>query len=218
MSWYFDPESLSFNSPYRVHLILPANQKARMKNTCFRGAGIAKSGNFLQWSSAKELMRDSFIWHVLATKINEFLECNNHELNHSSKTLSCRITFVHPWPIGWQSTVSTDQRGLIDARNDLETFKPNNRTKAKRVKATAKDICAPITHEITFVIGIRNEFIDEDVESFKGVIYAIYPGPDIGNIQPKTSDGWYRDETFFDFEHPGDIEGDLGPFAPKLIT
>lgn len=193
----------------RFRLVLGREDRNRLKGTCFRGRGRPLAGNFMRWRSMREVLNDPYVWEDLQANCGEKL-ISEEVSDRSRQKFTARFTIVHPQPIGWTSATTDETYQLV--QDDLESFWPNRKTKALRVKSSV-DFCAPLTREVTFSIRFAQRG-----GTWIGFIKTIYPGEDIGRVyptNPKRTGPLMHGVVFFDWNHMGEIGEDWGKDAPE---
>lgn len=160
--------------------------KNRLRETCFRGTGMKKAGNFSRWNSAKELFRDKVVLEWFLGHIAEL--CYKVDVG----TYSCCLR-SYPGHVGWEST---DWLRKYDSE-DLEEFVLNRKSTGLRVKFDRVDLRAPKTCSLTIVFELKEEH-----RRPVAVIHSIYPGEDVGELVGNVTERESR--VFFDWDHPGE--------------
>ncbi|MFA6392253.1 MAG: hypothetical protein WCW66_05940 [Patescibacteria group bacterium] len=233
--WNFGPASLP-NLHNNFTLIIPRSQQERLATTCFRGKGRPLAGNFLFWESAGEMMSE--IGSMVATRCDVVMSeigsmvATQCDEEWCSQAFEARLTVQCDRVIGWQSTTTQSQEGVLQEK-ELEKFHLNRRTTAYRVKLEVGHhdmyqpaidpslgvpmirMLAPLTNQVTMAITFHWQ---SNEGRWKGFIQTIYPGEDIGRLRPTTRKGnFLRGVTFFGWNHPGEIDSDKIPDDVQLI-
>lgn len=167
----------------------PRKTEERLAGTCFRRLdGGGRSGNFFSVKSLPQLLR------LENSRVaRELVEAANAEIGEGFGTCSVQIDLDEP--VGWASTSPIANFG----EDELETFKPNRRSDAKRVIAGSSRR-APKTRSLTIVYELRRE--TREREQIAIVIHSAYPGEDIGELKDDVSAR--EGVAFFDWDHPGE--------------
>jgi DUF1680 family protein len=169
---------------------------------------LALAGNFLWWDTPRQMMEE--IWPMITRLCDQEITNNDHKRAEGFRT---RITIQCHRVIGWQSTTSQLQNEMM-RREDTEKFQLNHRTTALRVRSDS-DLEAPLTDLVTMVINFHWQ---PDPGYWKGFIQTVYPGEDVGRLRPNTRKGnFLKGITFFDWDHPGEIDSDRIPDDVRLI-
>jgi hypothetical protein len=167
---------------FLLTIIMRQHTKDRLANTCFRGTQVTCAGNFRLWHSANELF-DSWILKELADYVSEHI--SEYPGTH-------RITIDYKRYVGWSSTAPRADYQC----DDLESFEPNRKSTALRLKLTATHLKAPQTSLIMIIFELKFEH-GQPV----AVVHSLYPGADIGELCGDISE---REKViFFDWNHPG---------------
>ncbi|GEM_PF-1517120 len=166
----------------RVAFIVRRNAERRLNKRCFRRSK-RMAGNFIYWNGVSEVIRQHHVMNSLLVSVRDALAENCPENSTCTKV---------PWVVGWSST---------DARHkyhpeDLETFTPNGKWWALRVKRNCRKFRAPATNQVTLVYEIKREPRQTAV-----IVHSMYPGPDVGELVGDVTRR--EDRVFFDWNHPG---------------
>ncbi len=172
------------NKKFRI--IVPGRVRNRLSKTCFRPNSIHCAGNFSLWESSEDLLKEPSVKAFIIEEAEAIL-------NEGKTGGIYSVTYTHTENVGWSSTNDRMKYSHLD----LEDFFPNRKSMAMRINTTRKDILAPLTNDITFVLELssRNErpFV---------VIKSIYPGNDIGDLEGNITKR--EGVVFFDWNHPGE--------------
>lgn len=189
-------ERLRCNMTFEV----PSHQERRLAGTCFRGRDLRRAGNLCRWEHAGEMFADERFRARLFEEVARGIR--GVDLRDP---VTITLTVDYGYAVGWASTNRHD--AAIAAA--CETFSPNRRTVALRVKR-GEPFLAPATSLVTLVI----EF-GKNRRGLTAKIHTIYPGPYVGQLratEPGESepvDVTKRENVvFFDWNHDGE------PLAP----
>lgn len=169
-----------------VAIVVRRVTKERLRETCFRGPGVQKAGNFSRWHSAEALFSDAIVLELFLGYVAEL--CYKVDL---PGTYSYSLSY--PAPVGWEST---DRLRKYDP-GDLEEYALTRKSTCLRVKPDRVDLRAPKTCSITIVFELKLEH-DRPV----AVVHSLYPGADVGELEGNVTEREGR--VFFDWNHPGD--------------
>lgn len=162
-----------------MKIIVPNNQKPRLRNTHFRRPRLPQAGNFVPgigWPNLVEMFREKL----------------DHQINLAiaADELTFSITLDAKELIGWCGTVCEQQI----PREDTETFTLNKRATCRMIKRNT-DHEAPLTTEVTFIIRIPKG-------NRVALLESLYPGQDVGKLEGDVSS---REKVvFFGFTHKGE--------------
>jgi hypothetical protein len=174
----------------RFKIVVRLEAEQRLSQTCFRGAHCRCAGNFFRFESAIAVFNCEEVWRPFSEEILEMWEKN--DFGFSSFSILCDR------PVGWSSTMPIESVGL----EGCEQFNPNRRSSGLRVKINRRNIMAPTTSIITFVVEFRSE---DNVPAV--VIHSMYPGVDIGKLVGNVTER--EGVVFFDWNHPGEFTAHL---------
>lgn len=176
-----------------IPLVIVVREKTtaflRAKN--FRGSHVHCAGNFSLWESYELFLDDLEVQETLFDDVREALELEQ-----------CERTFDIDWNeiVGWTSTIPLESYD----ESALESFRPNAKSFALRIKKSRRDIQAPKTTHFTVSYELKRE-VDwvTHLEQYTVVIFSIHTGQNIGTLEghkSKPPDG----VLFFDWNHPGE--------------
>lgn len=168
--------------------VLRSETCQRLSPKCFRGPQQKVAGNFHRWGNPHEFFEDQLVFAGLAKDVEEIKKFNDFG-THS-------VTISYGQSVGWSSTLLLAEcpEGV------LESFTPNRKSQALRVKPACTHILAPQTAYLTVVFECKQEGKGSTAR-IVSVLHSVYPGPDIGEL---SGDITAREKiAFFDWEHPG---------------
>lgn len=160
--------------------------RIRLAGTCFRPTAEPLAGNFAHIRSVQDLL-DAECGRVLAD-LAEDVERRFRASGRGTYRLQVQLD-KH---VGWASTAPIESI----APSELEEFRPNRRSRAKRVISTSAQR-APKTNLVTIVYQIEKE-----PRQIAALIHSVYPGPDVGELKGDVSDR--EGVAFFGWDHPGE--------------
>ncbi len=178
-----------------LRVILPARDRARLAETCFRGTHVREAGNFFRWPNFDKMLGDKPFMERFRDVLAAAIEENAGALESG---------FTEPWtipftePVGWTSSVP--QTMVNGAR--LELKRTNGRSCALFVAASDTDHPAPRTNLVAMTLTIRKNFKpDTDLVA---IVHTMYPGPNVGSFPEEEGDiTESKGFVLFDFHHPG---------------
>ncbi len=175
-----------------LRIVLPVQQRNRLRSTCFRQNGQPLAGNFYRWRNDAQLLSDPFILSELEKEALEVL----HSKEDPYGTWSVEIDY--PSYVGWASVVHFDSISF-----EIEEFQPNRWTRAWRVKDSTMP--APLTKTLTVIYFLDQPQGDGDTPAM--IIQSVYPGPDtpLGSRQ-ELRDIMWDEAVFFPWENPGSLD------------
>ncbi len=175
-----------------LRIVLPTQQRNRLRSTCFRQNGQPLAGNFYRWKNDTQLLTDPFILSELEKEALEVLRTKKDPCG----TWSVEIDY--PSYVGWASVVHFDSITL-----EIEEFQPNKWTRAWRVKDSTMP--APLTKTLTVIYFLDQPQEDSDTPAM--IIQSVYPGPDtpLGSRQ-ELRDIMWDEAVFFPWENPGSVD------------
>jgi len=171
-------------------VVCSEDTEVRLRGTCFRGKRVAFAGNFFQWSSVEECLRDGIFRSLLRECATESLQDFD---GHTPIVESATIEY--PTLVGWEGTDDVHRY----TRQDLEPYAPNRRSHALRVKLDA-NLVAPLTSKITIVGEYRQD--RRRSRDYVFFLRSMYPGEDIGELIRNVTKRMGR--VFFDWTNPGE--------------
>lgn len=167
----------------------PVETEVRLRDTCFRGQNVHKAGNFIRWTSIRDMLRnDHFVYRNLLAEIDAAWTTTG------AGTYS--FTISHSAMIGWETTQPLENF----KPEDLRVFRLARRGHAMAVKPERTELLAPQTKEVTFVYQLKHD--DQMKGRLLVLIRSLYPGKDVGALRGDVSQRTQR--AFFDFNHPGE--------------
>jgi hypothetical protein len=173
------------NGP-QVRMIITRDTEEIMSERHTRGRSLRVAGNFDRWSNIAEILDDTTVWNSFAKHVGDIVREKDSGIQS--------ITINYGAPVGWANVAPTS---LYSTRN-IEEFQPNKRAYGLRVKLDRVNLPAPRTSDLVIVTHFRR-----DGKNFNAVVYAIFPGKDIGIIKGHVSK---REKVvFFDWNHPGEV-------------
>lgn len=163
----------------------------RLKGTCFRGTHRACAGNFSKWGNALDMFDGS---EDVMDQLIEDVEQAVRAETWGANSVCMKLGYM----VGWTATCA---RGTI-SEDVLEPFTlgKNGKASGLRVKLDATHILAPQTDLATVIYELRS---GRSSGSFQVIVWSIYPGPDVGEIQGNITER--ERQVFFDFNHPGQL-------------
>jgi len=173
-----------------VYIVVRRQTKERLAKTCFRGTDKPLAGNFSIWNDIYDLFANP-------TVIQDFIHDADEAVREQSWGTNS-VSIKLDSPVGWAGTDDVARYRL----EDLESFQPNRRSCALRVRQDRLDLKAPQTDLLTIVYELRHE------QDFKEsriilIVHSVYPGHDIGELG---GDITFREKcVFFDWSHPGSV-------------
>lgn len=179
-------------------ILMRQTTEERLSRTCFRGREVARAGNFSAWDGANHLFGTA---HVRKTLLESVQRAVNKD-DFADGTFSIEVSFAAP--IGWASTTNCVRTAFgswspgeaADPRL-VETFAPNRRSQALRIKLERTDVKAPLTSIATLVCQLKFE-LDR---GWVIIVHSCYPGRDVGKLDGDITE---RERVvFFDWSHPG---------------
>jgi hypothetical protein len=167
-----------------ISIIVRAHTTDRLEGTCFRGTGNRLAGNFSLWNSPHEMFSHESVIRPFIKSVADVFD--KGEFGCSS------VEIPFPLNVGWSSTDRIEKY----KEEELEEFKPNNKSFALRVKSSAGRI-SPRTRYVTFIFEAKMEESSQMV-----IVHSIYPGKDIGDL---IGDITNREKcVFFDWSNQGE--------------
>ena len=166
-------------------IIVKSRTEGRLSKTCFRAIKDPLAGNFIDWRTINAIFRDEEVLELFIEELSESWE--KEDFGTSGVTLELERN------IGWESTDDIKKYSV----DELETFTPNRRSTALRVKPTCRNRPAPYTSDLTIIYEFR--FNDGEPKVF---IHSLYPGCDIGELKGDITKREGR--VFFGWHHPGE--------------
>lgn len=176
----------------------------RLATKCFRKTEKPLSGNFAFWNDLLSMWKDADIRSSLLDDVmTAILEANDFP------TTTQRLEIDYGSDVGWSSTSRridgathnswrSPNDEIVDNRL-VETFEPNKKSTALRVRLDRTDIKAPLTNRLTIVYELKFE----PNHGWVVVIHSVYPGENVGLLR---GDVTAREGVvFFDFNHPGEV-------------
>lgn len=160
------------------------NVEDRLRRTCFRGPRVKRAGNFSQWDSLEQLLRDpdvqkKFMFHIESLWKKRQFGRDSFEIQYHAV-------------VGWSESASSTG---YDPFN-LEKFQWNRDGWGKRVKEVCKNLPAPQTDCFTIVFRLTSDHR-------RPVVYinSLHLGP---NYWPPKGDVTERTQlVFFGPQHLG---------------
>jgi hypothetical protein len=174
---------IKINSSIGTIVFVMRNEtKQRLVQKCFR-QNVCLAGNFSLWENAYDVIQNRHVTRALLIDTEE-------ALSEKSRTNSVCVdvgTFI-----GWSGTDDMVKYRL----SVLESFEPNRKSTALRVRLDRRDLCAPQTNLVTVIYEVKSE-----PGQIAVIIHSLYPGKDIGEL---CGDVTAREQcVFFDWNHPG---------------
>lgn len=179
---------------FSLEVVMQEKTDQLLKTTCFRSGLVVRAGNFSRWANPQQMFSDP---EVIASFKEEVQDIVSSEDDPQS---TFGFTGLYPEVVGWASTVPASAVPQISFDRRKISDSPLKDAYADFV--TDITMQAPQTRLYTIIYELKRRG-REGENKWVAIIYLLYPGLDVGELQGDVSQRESR--VFFDFAHPASL-------------